>query len=118
LQHIRNTMKKLIFILFVGLGSIAYGQEIIPFPDLSENHEAVYYNVETVDNLNYALYTEDYQKDLEKIDREIDEVNIELQNELIEERLTYLRNKKADLLKKKTSLLEEAELIEDLNKFY
>jgi len=118
LQYIRKTMKKLIFILFVGLGTIGYGQEIIPFPDLSENYDAVYNNVETIDNLNYALYTEDYQKDLQKIDREIDEVNAELQNELIEERLTYLRNKKADLLKKKTSLLEEAELIEDLNKFY
>ena len=118
MQLIRKTMKKLIFILFIGLGTIGYGQEIIPFPDLSENHEAVYNSVETIDNLNYALYTEDYQKYLQKIDREIDEVNIELQNELIEERLTYLRNKKADLLKKKTSLLEEAELIEDLNKFY
>ncbi len=118
MQLIKKTMKKLIFILFIGLRAIGYGQEIIPFPDLSENHEAVYSNVETIDNLNYALYTEDYQKDLRKIDREIDEVNTELQNEVIEERLTYLRNKKADLLKKKTSLLEEAELIEDLNKFY
>jgi len=47
-------MKKLIFLLFVGLGTIGYGQEIIPFPDLSENHDAVYNNVETIDNLNYA----------------------------------------------------------------
>ncbi len=118
MQLIKNIMKKLIFILFIGLGTIGYGQEIIPFPDLSENHHAVYNDAETIDNLNYALYTEDYQKDLQKIDREIDEVNIDLQNELIEERLTDLRNKKADLLKKKASLLEEAELIEDLNKFY
>lgn len=118
MQLITNTMKTLIFILFIGLGALGYGQEIIPFPDLSENHETVYNNIETIDNVNYAFYTEDYQKDLQKIDLEIDEVNIELQNELIEERLTTLRKKKADLLKKKTSLLEEAELIEDLNKFY
>ena len=112
------TMKKLIFILILGLGTIGYGQEITPFPDLSENHEGVYSNVETIDNLNYALYAEDYQKSLRKIDREIEEVNTELQGELTDERLTYLQHKKADLLKKKTSLLEEAELIEDLNKFY
>ena len=118
MQLIKKSMKKLIFILFIGLGTIGYGQEIVPFPDLSESHESVYNNIETIDNLNYALYTEDYQNILRKIDREIDDVNTELQSELIEERLTYLRNKKADLLKKKTSLLEEAELMEDLNKFY
>lgn len=118
MQLIKKSMKKLIFILFIGLGTIGYGQEIVPFPDLSESHEAVYNNIETIDNLNYALYTEDYQNILRKIDREIDDVNTELQSELIEERLTSLRNKKADLLKKKASLLEEAELVEDLNKFY
>lgn len=111
-------MKYLQFVLFLSIGAMTYGQEIIPFPDLSENHEAVYTNSETIDDRNYALYTEDFQIALMKVDKDIEEINIALQNELIEERITALRNKKADLLKKKSALLEEAQLADDLNKFY
>lgn len=111
-------MKYLLFILFLCVGVIGYGQEIIPFPDLSENHDAVQHNSETIDDRNYALYTEDFQSALIKVDNEIEEVNTALQNESIEERITGLRNKKADLLKKKSALLEEAQLVDDLNKFY
>lgn len=111
-------MKYLLFIFFLCVGVIGYGQEIIPFPDLSENHDAVHHNSETIDDRNYALYTEDFQSALIKVDNEIEEVNTALQNESIEERITGLRNKKADLLKKKSALLEEAQLVDDLNKFY
>jgi hypothetical protein len=64
------------------------------------------------------LYTEDFQIALRNVDEDIEEINTALQNELTEERITSLRNKKADLLKKKSALLEEAQLTEDLNKFY
>jgi len=111
-------MKYLLCILFISVGAVSYGQEIIPFPDLSENHETVNTNSETIDDRNYALYTEDFQIALRKVDNEIEEINIVLQNELIEERIESLRNKKADLLKKKSALLEEAQLVDDLNKFY
>jgi hypothetical protein len=111
-------MKYLLFILFISIGTASYGQEIIPFPDLSENHETDYINSETIDDRNYALYTEDFQIALRKVDDDIEEINIELQSELIEERIDSLRNKKADLLKKKSALLEEAQLVDDLNKFY
>lgn len=118
MQLILEHMKYLLFILFLSIGSISYGQEIIPFPDLSENHDAVYHDSETIDDHNYALYTEDFQSALMKVDEEIEEVNIALQNESIDERITALRNEKADLLKKKSALLEEAQLVDDLNKFY
>ena len=111
-------MKSLLVILFLSVGAFSYGQEIIPFPDLSENHETIYSNSETIDDRNYALYTEDFQIALRNVDEDIEEINTALQNELIEERITSLRNKKADLLKKKSALLEEAQLTEDLNKFY
>lgn len=111
-------MRKFFYILFTGISALSYGQEIIPFPDISENHEAVYNNLETIDDKNYALYTEDYQRALRIVDLEIEQVSNDLQNESIPERLTSLRNKKADLLKKKTALLEEAQLVEDLYKFY
>jgi glutamyl-tRNA reductase len=111
-------MRKLFYILFTGMSALSYGQEIIPFPDISENHEAVYNNLETIDDKNYALYAEDYQRALRIVDLEIEQVSNDLQNESIPERLTSLRNKKADLLKKKTALLEEAQLVEDLHKFY
>lgn len=118
MRLIIKVMKKLFYLLFTGCSALSYGQEIIPFPDISESHEAVYNNLETVDDKNYALYTQDYQRALRIVDLEIEKVSDELQNESIEERLTSLQNKKADLLKKKAALLEEAQLVEDLYKFY
>lgn len=111
-------MKNLLIIFLLCLGTISYGQEIIPFPDLSENHEAAYSDSETIDDRNYALYTEDFQIALRKMDEDIEEINTALHDELIEEKIMALRNKKADLLKKKSALLEEAQLTDDLNKFY
>lgn len=113
-------MRKL-FVLGVfclGAVSITKGQEIIPFPDLSESHTALYNQAEIIDSQNYSLYTKDYQDALIKIDRDIETVNSQLENESNEVKRKSLQSKKAQLAKKRTLLLKEAELLEDLNKFY
>lgn len=113
-------MKKL-FILFVfsiGAISIVKSQEIIPFPDLSENHIAVYNQVEVVDNHNYSLYTKDYQDALLQVDQEIESVNNQIGKESNKSKRTSLQSEKAILIKKRKGLLQEAELLEDLYKFY
>ena len=56
-------MKNLFVLLLFCSGVCIYvtGQEIIPFPDLSENHIAVYNQAEIIEDYNYSLYTKDYQ---------------------------------------------------------
>ena len=97
---------------------ITKGQEIIPFPDLSESHIAVYNQVETIDNHNYSLYTKDYQDALTKMDLEIETVANLIVKESNKDQRKVLESQKADLVKKRVLLLKEAELLEDLNKFY
>ena len=97
---------------------ITKGQEIIPFPDLSESHIAVYNQVETIDNHNYSLYTKDYQDALTKMDLEIETVANLIVKESNKDQRKVLESQKADLIKKRVLLLKEAELLEDLNKFY
>ena len=102
----------------MGAIGITKGQEIIPFPDLSESHIAVYNQVDILDNHNYSLYTKDYQDALIEIDLDIETVTKELEKESNKAQTTSLESKKADLINKRTLLLKEAELLEDLNKFY
>lgn len=113
-------MKNLIILLLLSLGCIPFakGQEIIPFPDLSESHIAVYNQSETIDDHNYSLYTKDYQDALKNIDDEIVEITEQIENESDVDQKTKMQNNRTSLVKKRSSLLQEAELIEDLNKFY
>lgn len=97
---------------------ITKGQEIIPFPDLSESHIAVYNQIETIDSYNYSLYTKDYQDALTKMDLEIEAVASLIEKEANKAQRTLLESQKAGLVKKRVLLLKEAELLEDLNKFY
>lgn len=113
-------MKNLFVLLVFYMGAvwITKGQEIIPFPDLSESHIAVYNQVETIDSYNYSLYTKDYQDALTKMDLDIETVTSLIEKEVNKAQRTVLESQKADLVKKRVLLLKEAELLEDLNKFY
>lgn len=113
-------MKNLFVLLLLCLGPVfmAKGQEIIPFPDLSENHIAVYNQVEIIEDHNYNLYNKDYSDALKKIDQEIELVNKLIENESNKVQRTSLESQKAMLLKRRTGLLIEADLLEDLNKLY
>ena len=113
-------MKRLfiLFIFCIGAASSAYGQEIIPFPDLSESHIAVYNQTEVFDDNNYTLYTEDYQIALRKLDNDLSQLDERIQKESDDIVKSSLEAEKVILNKKRTKLLEEAELIDDLNKFY
>ena len=110
-------MRKLIYIFVIAIGSAAhgYGQEIIPFPDLAIQHDSAQ---ETIDDQNYALYTRDYQKALIRLDEEIELTRQEIERASKKDASKTLEKKIGDLIKKRTALLEEAELVEDLNKFY
>jgi CBS-domain-containing membrane protein len=110
-------MRKLIYIIVIGFGSAVhgYGQEIIPFPDLAIQHDSAQ---ETLDDQNYALYTADYQNALTRLDQEIELTRQELERTSNQASSKALEKKKEDLIRKRAALLEEAELVEDLNKFY
>ncbi len=120
LPKINKEMKTYILMLFIGIGVVPtlYGQEIIPFPDLSEKHIAVYNQKEAFDEYNYSLFTEDYQKALKNIDAEIKAKEFELESSEELPEKGALKSIIVELNKKRSNLLEEAELVEDLNKFY
>lgn len=112
---------KNLFVLFLFIWAaipVSYSQQIIPFPDLSEIHITIYNEAEIVDGRNYSLYTDHYQDALKKIDLEIEKVNERIQNETNSTLKTSLKNKRSSLIDKRSVLLEEAVLVEDLNKFY
>lgn len=111
-------MRKLIYIIVIGLGSAVhvYGQEIIPFPDLAIQHDHA--TSEAIDDQNYALYTADYQKALIRLDEQIELTRQEIERSSNQDASKALEKKKEDLIRKRAALLEEAELVEDLNKFY
>ena len=113
-------MKNLYFLLIISIVAVSscYGQEIIPFPDLSESHIAVYNQTEVFDDHNYSLYTEDYQVALRKLDNDLSKLDERIQTESDDDVKSYLEAEKVILNKKRTKLLEEAELVDDLNKFY
>lgn len=94
------------------------GQEIIPFPDLSESHIAVYNETYLIDEKNYSYYTEEYQTALKKIDLEIESIDKKLETVSNPEAKNKLASEKEILNKNRLSLLREADLVEDLNKFY
>ena len=113
-------MKNIVLFLIVFAGSLQFSkaQEIVPFPDLSESHIVINNQSDIIDNYNYSLYTKDYQEALKKIDLDIEgfETRIELEADVNSKKA--LQNKKTALIKRRTALIQEAELLEDLNKFY
>ena len=102
----------------LGAVTLVQSQEIIPFPDLSENHIAVYNQVVIVENYDYSLFRKDYQLALVKIDLEIEAMNAKIGNESNKNKRTRLQSEKAILVKKRSTLLQEAGLLEDLNNLY
>lgn len=117
---IQCVMKNLVLfiLLIVGVSPLVKAQEIIPFPDLSENHIAVYNQAVTLENHDYTLFSKDYQDALEKIDLEIEALHVQIGSESSKSNRTSLQSEKNILVKKRSALLQEAELLEDLNKFY
>lgn len=113
-------MKNKIILSLVVLGVYfpVSAQEIIPFPDLSENHIAVYNQTEAFDDQNYSLYTKVYQTALKEMDIEIEAVDEKIKTESEKLLRRTLESEKEKLVKKRLKLLQEAELLEDLNKFY
>ena len=107
-----------LFLFILAATPFSYSQQIIPFPDLSEIHISVYNEAEIIDVGNYSLYTDHYRDALKKIDIEIEKVNERIQNETNTTLKTSLKSKRASLIDKRSVLLEEAVLVEDLNKFY
>lgn len=113
-------MKHTVFFTLLTLVSVyaASGQEIIPFPDLSESHIAVYNQTYLIDEKNYSYFTEDYQKALKSVDHEIDAMDKKLETISDPETKKRLETEKEILIKNRLSLLKEADLVEDLHKFY
>lgn len=113
-------MKKvvLLFILILAGVNYAAAQEIIPFPDLSEHHDYSKNGGKPQDERNYAIYTEDYQEALRALDMKTDRV-LGLRKEETDPKLIDRHNKQLEQIRlKKMALLSEADLIEDLQKFY
>lgn len=107
-----------LLLLCLGAGSSLYGQGIIPFPDLSESHIAVYNQKEVFDEHNYSLFTEAYQEVLRKVDINISEIEEQINSITDPRRIALLESEKKTLNLKRSKLLEEAALVDDLNKFY
>ena len=120
MHKIKEAMKNLFILLVFCIGAVTSvsGQEIIPFPDLSEHHIAVYNQTEVIDDHNYSLYTEEYQIALRKLDENISELESRIQKNSDDNNKASLEAEKIKLKEEKSKLLEEAELIDDLNKFY
>lgn len=115
-----KAMKTIIILIAVNLGlcfSVS-SQEIIPFPDLSENHIAVYNQAEVIDDHNYSMYTKEYEMALKEIDLEIQAVGDKIETESEKSVRKALESDRDKLVKKRLKLLQEAELLEDLYKFY
>ena len=113
-------MKQIAILVVLVLFSMPaiYGQEIIPFPNISEHHLADNGHTDLIDDHNYSLFTEDYQEALIKIDGDIEAVNKKIQTNADPSGVSSLESEKELLEEKRRQLLEEAELIDDLNKFY
>lgn len=113
-------MNKLLVISF-GLFLSGYqltAQEIIPFPDLSEQYEHTKNGGKSLDERNYAMFSNDYQESLRAIDKKIDEITSQRSAETEQVKIDGFNRQIDALQNKRDVLLEEAELVEDLHKFY
>lgn len=113
-------MKKAFLILAVILWGtrFASAQDIIPFPDLSEHQDYGKNGGKSEDERNYAIYTEDYQEALRLLDAESDRILRLRKEETDPERIDRHNNELEKIRLKKIALLSEADLVEDLQKFY
>lgn len=113
-------MNKL-YLTFAGfiLGNLlSYSQEIIPFPDLSGQYQLHRNGGKALDDRNYAIFSEDYRQALAELDEETDRILLMRRDETDPERIEAYNVRIEDIRKKKKALLSEAELVEDLQKFY
>lgn len=113
-------MKKafLVLALTVWGSQFTSAQEIIPFPDLSEHHDYSKNGGKSEDDRNYAIYTMDYQEALRNLDAETDRI-LGLRKEETDPEVIDNLNKQLEQIRlKKMVLLSEADLVEDLQKFY
>lgn len=97
---------------------MAMAQEIIPFPDLSEQYQLHRNGGKSLDDRNYAIFSEDYQLSLAKLDAETDHVRSLRKEETDQKKIDSYNEQLEAIQKKKLTLLSEAELAEDLQKFY
>ena len=93
-------------------------QEIVPFPDLVEAYHQSHPEGNQIDDHNYTMYTADYQKLLKDMDKQIALVTEQINTEKEEQPLKKLIADKKALQEKRKAIIVEAELVEDLNKFY
>ena len=113
-------MKKVLLILVAILWGtqLASAQEIIPFPDLSEHQSYSKNGGKAEDERNYAIYTEDYHEALRILDAESDRI-LTLRKEETDHEIIDRHNRELEKIRlKKMALLSEADLVEDLQKFY
>lgn len=110
-----------ICLVFLGFGLISCGlsaQEIIPFPDLSQQYQLHRNGGKSLDDRNYAIFSEDYQKQLSELDEQTDRIVSLRKEETDQEKIDAYNEQIEEIRKKKLALLSEAELVEDLQKFY
>ena len=102
---------------FVG-NLLTHSQEIIPFPDLSGQYQLHKNGGKALDERNYAIFSEDYQKALVALDEETDRILLLRREETDPRQIESYNTMIDEIRKKKQALLSEAELVEDLQKFY
>ena len=71
-----------------------------------------------MDERNYAMFSNDYQESLRAIDKKIDEITSQRSAETEQVKIDGFNREIDALQNKRDILLEEAELVEDLHKFY
>ena len=106
-------------IAFILLGSHCLtAQEIIPFPDLSDHHDYSKNGGSAEDERNYAIYTDEYQVLLQELDNQTDRI-IAMRKEESDQKIIDDYNEQLDVIRqKKIAVLSEADLLQDLQKFY
>ena len=108
------------YLLLIGLVLTtvsANGQEIIPFPDLSEHYNFRNDGGVGIEETKYGHFPDDYQKALKAMDADILSMEKRLMDLDASEKES-LHIELDDLKNKRSALIQEAELRSDLLKFY
>lgn len=112
-------IQKFLILIVFSLGAhLTKAQEIIPFPDLNEHYQYTKNGGRSLDERNYSIFSEDYQKALNALDAETDQLLSRRKNETDQENIDEINSQIKAIRIKKSALLSEAELVEDLQKFY
>ena len=112
----KNAFLTFAFIL-LGIQYIT-AQEIIPFPDLSDHHDYSKNGGSTEDERNYAIYTDEYQALLQELDNQTDSIVAKRKEESDQEIIDDYNEQLEVIKQKKIAVLSEADLLQDLQKFY